>query len=1495
MLLTGLMEVVTTTVDLPSIGGTLQDAINRIDSNPDMSSLNSIDFQIPTTDPGYNPANGTFTFSLQSVLPPITNPAFVDGTTEATFLGQPALVVIDGQGIKAPADGLDLEGHADGSTIYGLKIVNFSGLGGSGGNGIAIETANNTIGGLASNQGNILGSNTGDGISIPVFVNALGPENNNLIIGNFIGTDASGANLGNGFGLEIATPNNTVGGTASGAANVIGFNTGGGVGISGSLGNQNVVLGNFIGTNAAGANLANPVGVFVQSQGNTIGGTTSAAANVIGFNTSEGILISSSLALNNVVLGNLIGTNAAGANLANLVGISLDVGSNTIGGAAAGMGNVIGFNGTGLEIDAPNNVVIGNLFGTDASGANLGNVYGVLDFAGSNTIGGTSAGTANVFGFNFNAGVALSAAGAGARADVVLGNFFGTNASGANLGNSVGVLDSAGSNTIGGTSAGASNIFGSNTTAGLQIAGSASNEAVLGNFFGTNASGANLGNAVGVMIISGANTVGGTAVGSANVFGFNSSSGLEIFDSDTTGNVVLGNFFGTNASGADLGNSIGITINGSPGNTVGGTATGAANVIGFSVSEGIDIEGLFARDNLVIGNLIGSNANGADLGNSIGITINGSSGNTVGGTATGAGNVIGFSVSEGIDIEGLFARDNLVIGNLIGSNANGADVGNVVGVLDSVGSNTIGGTSAGAANVFGFNSTAGLEIAGTNDLVVGNSFGTSSGGANVGNAVGLLLQSANNTIGGTSSGTANVFGFNSTAGLQVTGPGATNEAVIGNFFGTDAGDRSLGNTVGLLLQTGNNTIGGTSAGTANVFGFNSTAGIQITGADATNEVVVGNRFGVDATIGDIGNVVGLRIETASNTIGGTSAGAANVIGFNSTAGIQITGSGATANVVLGTFFGTDANGDNLANSIGLDVGGAANTIGGTTPSAANVFGFSSTAGALVDGTNDLLIGNLFGVDGSGTSVHNVGNVVGVLLESGPNTVGGTAAGTANIFGFNTRGGFEIQGTSATKNVVEGNLFGTNPSGANLGNVVGLSVGGGSNTIGGTAVGAGNTFAFNSTAGVKIAGDSATRNVLIGNLIGTNASGANWSNAVGVDVESGGNTIGGTAPGSANVISQNSTAGVQITGTGASGNVLLGNLIGTDASGRVAQGNDIGVLVSGGTANVIGAPGAGNVISGNFTAGIELTGSSVTGTQIVGNRIGTDQSGTSAVARPNEPDLSALQNAGIAIIDSVGNTVGGTGQAANQISGNYVGVNIANIAAGVGENLVVGNLIGTNASGTAPLGNIVGIYINSAAGNQIGAPGMANTISGNSSVGVEIYGSGSTGNLVEANIIGLAKDGQSAFQQNGRFVQPTGVFIYNASSNLIGGPTTAAGNVISGNESAGVYIFSRFGISSGNTVRGNLIGLAKGGGRGPGNNGYGVLLLNAPNNQAPLKGPATNRFGRNRIANFRKLSRPAAANQFLTAKSRAQDAASKSGSHHRPLHPAGPLIHRLRRV
>ena len=115
----------------------------------------------------------------------------------------------------------------------------------------------------------------------------------------------------------------------------------------------------------------------------------------------------------------------------------------------------------------------------------------------------------------------------------------------------------------------------------------------------------------------------------------------------------------------------------------------------------------------------------------------------------------------------------------------------------------------------------------------------------------------------------------------------------------------------------------------------------------------------------------------------------------------------------------------------------------------------------------------------------------------------------------------------------------------------------------------------------------------GNLIGTDPTGtiALGNSGPGVEIGdySSGNTIGGSAPGTGNLISANAGAGVSISGTTSEGNVVVGNMIGTDPAGTIAMPNSgPGVLITGGaTNNTIGgtASGAGNVIAFNASSGV----------------------------------------------------------------------------------------------------------------------------------------------------------------------------------------------------------------------------------------------------------------------------------------------------------------------
>src|SRR5579875_2365836 len=91
-------------------------------------------------------------------------------------------------------------------------------------------------------------------------------------------------------GIEVAGNSNAIGGTATGAGNVISGNTADGIlidsGVSGVT-----VQGNYIGTNTAGtAALANKVGIEDAGNNNTIGGSVTGVRNIISGNSGDGVL-----------------------------------------------------------------------------------------------------------------------------------------------------------------------------------------------------------------------------------------------------------------------------------------------------------------------------------------------------------------------------------------------------------------------------------------------------------------------------------------------------------------------------------------------------------------------------------------------------------------------------------------------------------------------------------------------------------------------------------------------------------------------------------------------------------------------------------------------------------------------------------------------------------------------------------------------------------------------------------------------------------------------------------------------------------------------------------------------------------------------------------------------------------------------------------------------------------------------------------------------------
>src|SRR5262249_50498578 len=239
-----------------------------------------------------------------------------------------------------------------------------------------------------------------------------------------------------------------------------------------------------------------------------------------------------------------------------------------------------------------------------------------------------------------------------------------------------------------------------------------------------------------------------------------------------------------------------------------------------------------------------------------------------------------------------------------------------------------------------------------------------------------------------------------------------------------------------------------------------------------------------------------------------------------------------------------------------------------------------------------------------------------------------------------------------------------------------------------------------------------------------------------------------------------------------GNVIAGNFIGTNTAGTAALPNGAlgtGAVILNGSAsnNTVGGitPAARNLISANFGMGVQLfTG---TGHMAQGNLIGTDVTGT-----------LALGNSGRGVIDyGTNDIVGGTTVAArNIISANNRGVDLF----GGSNGTVQGNFIGTDVTGTVALGNANGgVDVNGTANNVIGGltatPGMppGNLISGDTGNFGVILGGGSTGNLIQGNIIGADITGTQPLGNSG------GILI-DGHDSTVGGTTTDARNIIAFN-------------------------------------------------------------------------------------------------------------------
>ncbi len=734
-----------------------------------------------------------------------------------------------------------------------------------------------------------------------------------------------------------------------------------------------------------------------------------------------------------------------------------------------------------------------------------------------------------------------------------------------------------------------------------------------------------------------------------------------------------------------------------------------------------------------------------------------------------------------------------------------------------------------------YSGTVGIQLDGNNNTIRGNHLGVGAAWNALG---GVLVTGANNLIGGTTAADRNIISGNHGYGVRLQGAASSGNRIIGNYIGVAPnGTGENGNADGgvEIIDADDNEIGGLTVAERNIISGNYDYGILIQGVTSTLNLIRGNYVGVDRTgTTPLGNYHGIKIDGApSNSIGTTETGGGNVISDNYNYGVYLISANASGNTVYNNLIGleADGSGSTAPNNYGVYIENAPNNrIGGTVASSGNTISDSNSTGVYITGsgaTGNYVQGNKIGTNIAGdTAIGNGFSQDGgvAIVNASGNLIGGTTAGARNIISGNTYNGITIRGTSDNNDII-GNYIGVNAAGtAALPNYrygIQLADATTNTTIGGTTAGARNIISGNTDAGIYVEDTPSINNVIQGNYIGTNAAGTaaipNLTNGIhGYDAVS--LTIGGTAAGAGNLISGNGSLAAQFPGgirlrpsSSAVGNhVITGNIIGLNAAGTGALGNiGNGIRIDQASVTIGGTTAAArNVISANTQNGIFIL--YVNTTTVQGNYIGTNAAGTSAFGNTLD---------GVVVFEAPNNLIGGTAAGAgNVISGNgRYGVYIK--GAGSTSNIPIqGNRIGTNAAGTADLGNLSsGIWVTSTNGIQIGGTTATarNVISGNDAHGIHIVSS--TNPQIQGSFIGTNAAGSGAIPNT-----LNGIQIDNSTLILIGGTAAGTGNVISGNTGHGVSLLQDYNNSD---VQGNTIGMALGGDFALANGGDGVYLLN----------------------------------------------------------------------
>ena len=276
-----------------------------------------------------------------------------------------------------------------------------------------------------------------------------------------------------------------------------------------------------------------------------------------------------------------------------------------------------------------------------------------------------------------------------------------------------------------------------------------------------------------------------------------------------------------------------------------------------------------------------------------------------------------------------------------------------------------------------------------------------------------------------------------------------------------------------------------------------------------------------------------------------------------------------------------------------------------------------------------------------------------------------------------------------------------------------------------------------------------------------------------------------------------------------------------------------------------------MISGNGGDGVGILEAGASNNTVLGNFIGTDVSGTEVISNDHTTpgSLGFSSNGVFLVFGSHDNVIGGTTQReSNLISGNHdYGVHLN--GQGTSGNVIRGNLIGTDITGSASLGNrLDGVHIHGGSDNFVGmlgpfGAGTRNVISGNFGDGVHLHSAGATGNVIKGNRIGTDATGNDALPND------TGVTILDVGGNTVGGSSPFSDrNLVSGNTN-GIVVSGANAI--GNQIKRNFIGTNAKGTGSLGNVFDGIVLTSSAslNVIGDRNSPAVRYFGGGAISSL----------------------------------------------